>query len=191
MPYLVYFDSNKVVKLDTPVIRPIYLENNDKLKLNYDTEFTPIIKMIVDSIQCYLPIISPRDCLVFLRDELTNDFNPIEWSLKWYGADIRPITENENDNLYQFQVIFDDLIENCKSGRQIKTEFDSAINDGVFSDLLNIFNLKSEQLCYKKVNIQENMRLILILTVYILIMKHFLVMLIYLKHLVKIFKKFY
>jgi hypothetical protein len=149
MPYYINFPNKCAKWLESPIHKPLDTNNLQSLKIVYDTEFTLTDKMIVDSVQLYLPELDPHNCLVFLYDELNEQFNPLSSSLNWYSINGKIATETELEPIFYLQELFDKLVHGLNKS-EIKNTFKYAIEEGYFNDILDPFNLNSTQLSYSK-----------------------------------------
>ena len=122
-----------------------------EIKIISDTEFTQSDKMIVDIVGLYSPDLDFNHCYCYFKDDLSNDFNPILEILKVSGFDVK-IADNEliSELANDIAILFDILIENLKSSRDIKKIYESALKDGYFDECLSKYNLDRKNLKYKR-----------------------------------------
>jgi hypothetical protein len=149
MPYYINFRDNTANILKSPLHLPISTDNLESLKIVNDTEFTISNRMIVDSIQLYLPELDPNHCLVFLYDELNEQFNPLSSPLQWYGIKGQVATDEELEDIFYLQELFDELVHGLNK-QDTKNTFNEALQNGYFSELLDPLNLSPSQLFYAK-----------------------------------------
>ena len=150
MPKFIDIHNEKVLS-SLPLYDTKRLDDFNKLFVNYDSEFQDKFqKMIVEAIGLYLPQINSKYALVYLKDELTPDFNPITNPLNDLGIDAKFITEEELESLTGTVFdIFEEIKEN-KLVKQIKKAYKLALNNGSFDDILSEFDLDRDNLILKK-----------------------------------------
>ena len=134
-----------------PIANISDLNQIEKIKIVADTEFSENSgRMTVEAIGLYLPEINDKSAIVYLKKELTNEFNPITYPLREYGIKTEFITEDDlNYLLNTVDDIFQEIIEDI-SPRQIRKAYKKALNKGAFDEILNEFNLERSNLEVKK-----------------------------------------
>ena len=151
MPYVVNFNTKEAKLLDKPLESSVCIGKLDRLKNVYDTEFTLSDHLTVDSIQLYYPQINPNVGIVYLRNELTADFNPISYPLTDLGIDAKFIDEGSLNSLVtSLFAIYEEAIEGQSSVNKIKTAFQLALDGGLFDEVIEHYSIAREQLVCKK-----------------------------------------
>lgn len=151
MVLVVDFNTDEVISLEKSLKTKFDFERIEKLTIIYDTEFTYCNLLTVDSIQLYIPQINQNKGLVYLRDKLTKNFNPITYPLTSLGIDARFIDDNSLEYLLgEIYELYESVTEGFSSTRMIKCAFNRAIKQGVFDDILAEFNLTPDCLVCKK-----------------------------------------
>ena len=151
MVFVVDFKTNEAVSLQKPLTNNVDIEQIEKIKIIYDTEFTYRNRLTVDSIQLYLPEINSDKGLVYFRDELTNDFDFISKPLADLGIDARLIDEDSLDYLLgEIYDLYENFTDGLSSTRMIKAAFKQALSNGIFDSILTEFNLTSDCLVCKR-----------------------------------------
>ncbi len=150
MPQLVHYKTGDVFLLSSDYIKNPILDWS-KFKIVYDTEYTIKIKLLVDSIQLYIPQICKDYCLVYDYSELTNDFNPWFQPLIDLGYSVKPLEHEQlNELLIEVQLIYDDLTDGINNSTELRKVVTQAINDGLWDEILSNFSLPRECLQYKR-----------------------------------------
>jgi hypothetical protein len=135
------YDKNPIVKL--PEFKPSYIVS--------DTEFTKLLKMLVDCIGIYLPDLIPDYLVVFTYEELTPSFHPLKSVLQTFGYNIESANEDILVSILErIQELFNKTIDWEKSSRDVKKQFKLAVKEGVFDHLLAELNVDSECLSVEK-----------------------------------------
>lgn len=151
MPKFIDINNQKLLS-SLPTYNTEWLENLNKLFINYDSEFqNKYQKMVVEAIGLYLPQINDKYALVYLTDELDPYFNPIINPLNDLGINTKFITEEELDHLTgTIFDIFEEIKEN-KTVREIRKAYKIALKAGAFDEILAKYNLTRDNLVLKKV----------------------------------------
>jgi hypothetical protein len=150
MPKLVHRITKEVSILDFSFHKKDIFDWS-KFKIVYDSEFTVKVKLLVDSIQLYIPIISKDYCIVYEYSELTNDFNPWFQPLIDLGYSLKPLGDEElNQLLNEVQYIYDYLTDGIYNATELKKVVNQAINDGLWDEILSSYSLHRECLKYKR-----------------------------------------
>jgi hypothetical protein len=150
MPQLVHYKTGDVFLLSSDYIKNPILDWS-KFKIVYDTEYTIKLKLLVDSIQLYIPQICKEYCLVYDYSELTNDFNPWFQPLSDLGYSVKPLEDEQlNQLLIEVQSIYDDLTDGINNSTELRKVVTQAINDGYWDEVLSNFSLPRECLQYKR-----------------------------------------
>ena len=152
MGYFVNYNTQEAKYLPTPLTSDIALEQIEKLKIVYDTEFTLTDRLTVDSIQLYLPQINANQGLVYLRNELSKDFNLITNPLEDLGIKAQFIDDEALEYLLgEVWELYESITEGLSTTRSIKAKFKQAVEGGLFDDILTEFNLgRSSLVCQKQ-----------------------------------------
>ncbi|BAZ47376.1 hypothetical protein NIES4102_44220 (plasmid) [Chondrocystis sp. NIES-4102] len=151
MPYAVGFNTKEAKYLDQPLISSVDIEQFERLKIIYDTEFTCSNQLTVDSIQVYIPQINLDQGLVYFRDELLDNFNVISNPLRDLGIDAQFIEEESLEYLLgEVGDLYESIIDGLSTTRSIKAAFKQAVDGGVFDSILTEFNLSRDYLVCKK-----------------------------------------
>lgn len=157
MIYYLNYSEKIINELSCPLQGTLIPEKS--FKILFDTEFTLKQKMIVDSVQLYLPDVDKDGCLIFDYDSLDENFNPITTPLHWYGHDIEMIGEDDFDSLFYLQEILDTITLNV-SKNKIKSLFKTAIDEGTFNDVISPLNIKPSQLSYSRNKVTKEIEIV-------------------------------
>lgn len=119
-----------------------------------DTEFTQKTLMKVDCIGLYAPELIEDRALLFTREELTEEFNPIEEILYYAGLESKSLSEEEQElllsDLEEINESF--LIETeGMNGRAIRKYFEEQKKSGNFNPFLERWKLTPENLSVARV----------------------------------------
>lgn len=154
MPYIC---DGKNINLIAPEIDIEYLLSLPKLTLIPDTEFTQKHKMIVDCVGIYSPQLMNDRAIVWLYDELDDNFHPIINFLNTVGLNTSSpdYLESLLDELGELQF---DIFDNATNP---KKAYQQAIEDGVLDNFLDSYNLSIENLEYKRNSKQKTSELII------------------------------
>ncbi len=149
MPRYIDIENKKVVSsvfnFNTSLLKDL-----SKLFITYDSEFEQKIKMSVEAIGLYLPQINDKYALVYLKEELSEDFNPITYPLRDLGVKADFISEEDLDNLTgTIYEIFEELKEEIPL-KQIRKVYKKALSNGLFDEILKEYNLERTNLELKK-----------------------------------------
>jgi hypothetical protein len=151
MVYVVDFNSNEAVPLQKPLKNNVDIDQIEKLKIVYDTEFTYSDRLTIDSIQLYIPQINSSKELVYFRDELSDNFNPISNPLSAFGINAKFIDDKSLEYLLgEVWEVYETITEGLSSTKMIKAAFKQAVDQGIFNEILTEFNLSSDCLVCKK-----------------------------------------
>ena len=155
MPRFIDIENEKVLS-SIPIYNTEWIEDLNKLFISYDTEFQDRFKkMSVEAIGLYLPQINNKYALVYLKEELTEDFNPITYPLNAFGLKTKFLSEEDLEHLTGTVFdIFEEIKEN-KTVKQVKKAYKIALERGAFDEILSQFNLKRDNLVLKKINNNE------------------------------------
>ncbi len=128
-----------------------------KITFEPDTEFTQKHKMIVDCIGIYSPQLMNDRAIVWLYEELDNDFHPIINFFNVIGLNTSSpdYLESLLDELGELQFHIFDNANNPKKAYQ------QAIEDGVLDNFLDTYNLSIENIEYKRNSKQKTSELII------------------------------
>ena len=132
----------------------------EKLKIVVDTEYQEeSFKMSPLGISIFIPQIDEKVSVVFNTSELTDNFDPITNGLKALGINAELATKEEIEELGEdFAYLFEEVIENPHD-KDCKQRFNAALNNGLFDDVLEKYNLNRESLIIKKSNGEYSLEL--------------------------------
>ena len=155
MPKFIDIQNQKVLS-SLPISNAPWIEEISKLFVSYDSEFQDKYqKMVVEAIGLYLPQINDKYALVYLREELTKDFNPITNPLNDLGINAKFISDDELEHLTGTVFdIFENIKEN-KTVKEVRKAYTLALKAGAFDEILTQYNLTCDNLLLKKVSKHE------------------------------------
>lgn len=141
------------------LIKPYdFAASEETIQLIVDTEYTSKQSMIVDCIGIHSPQLLKNYCVVYNYEELNNDFNPITTFINSIGNNAQ-IVDDEilSDMLTDLGYLEADLIDECKTAKNIKKDFELAKAERYFDDYLKKYNISEDYLVLKREHKQSSL----------------------------------